>query len=108
MICSLSLVDLAYLSPTGETGELLGTHEWSEEMLKEARGDFLFVHVSRSSHFEAMEVVTRALSMAIFASSCTRLLSTTVRMFDSVLQWCPSIPITGLLPSLVVRCCDVT
>jgi hypothetical protein len=30
----------------GETGELLGTHVWIDEMLRETRGDFAFAHVS--------------------------------------------------------------
>jgi salicylate hydroxylase len=29
-----------------ETGVRLGTHHWDEEVLREARGEFLFAHVS--------------------------------------------------------------
>jgi 2-polyprenyl-6-methoxyphenol hydroxylase-like FAD-dependent oxidoreductase len=32
---------------TDETGQYLGPHKWSEEMLHEARGEFVFVHVCR-------------------------------------------------------------
>lgn len=28
-----------------ETGEILGHHHWDEELLKEARGEFVFAHV---------------------------------------------------------------
>jgi len=52
----LCTADLSYLpnvlipSPLGHSGELLGLHEWDEEMLKEARGDYcgLWVRVPRS------------------------------------------------------------
>ncbi|KAJ7765864.1 hypothetical protein DFH07DRAFT_810066 [Mycena maculata] len=30
----------------GNTGELLGTHRWDEELLKETRGEYLFAHLS--------------------------------------------------------------
>jgi hypothetical protein len=32
---------------TDESGELLGTHVWDEELIKETRGEFMFAHVGR-------------------------------------------------------------
>ena len=44
LLSSFSASSEAEIS-VGETGEVLGTHIWSEELLEETEGDFLFVHV---------------------------------------------------------------
>lgn len=50
---SMSLI--FFHSPV-ETGEFLGQHEWAEEMLREAEGDYELIHVSAICYLLASPV----------------------------------------------------
>lgn len=62
-----NILQLMHKRVLGETGEFLGVHVWSEEMLAAAGGDFMYIRVSMKAR---LLMITLILSCSVaFGSS---------------------------------------
>ena len=59
--CS-ALTELLHSCYEDESGSIVGSHEWEEDVLEETGGDFLLIHVSmRLRHATPRDPTTRSL-----------------------------------------------